>query len=144
MYHPCLGQVREGLKKFSNWPTYPQVYVKGELVGGVDIVRVRDEESVVVDTYWLTGFAEALFILILGASREWGTQRCPVCNMRACCSLLYSCIQKMFCISRIKKVKYSPYNVVTLQCYFCGSSNVFISCDKVCRNNNPKILYSSV
>ena len=33
-------QVREGLKKFSNWPTYPQVYVDGELVGGFDIIKV--------------------------------------------------------------------------------------------------------
>jgi len=32
-------EVREGLKKFSNWPTYPQLYVKGELVGGVDVMK---------------------------------------------------------------------------------------------------------
>ncbi|KAK3016449.1 hypothetical protein RJ639_007804 [Escallonia herrerae] len=31
-------EVREGLKKFSNWPTYPQLYCKGELLGGSDIV----------------------------------------------------------------------------------------------------------
>lgn len=31
--------VREGLKKLSDWPTYPQLYVKGELVGGLDIVK---------------------------------------------------------------------------------------------------------
>ncbi|EEB16728.1 monothiol glutaredoxin-4, putative [Pediculus humanus corporis] len=31
--------VRQGLKKYSNWPTYPQVYVKGELVGGLDIIQ---------------------------------------------------------------------------------------------------------
>jgi monothiol glutaredoxin len=30
-------ELREGLKRFSNWPTYPQLYVKGELVGGCDI-----------------------------------------------------------------------------------------------------------
>lgn len=30
--------VREGLKEFSNWPTFPQLYVKGELVGGCDIM----------------------------------------------------------------------------------------------------------
>jgi monothiol glutaredoxin len=30
--------VREGLKQFSNWPTFPQLYVKGELIGGNDIV----------------------------------------------------------------------------------------------------------
>lgn len=32
-------QVRQGLKKFSNWPTYPQLYVKGKLVGGLDILN---------------------------------------------------------------------------------------------------------
>lgn len=31
--------LRDGLKQFSNWPTFPQLYVKGELVGGCDIVR---------------------------------------------------------------------------------------------------------
>ncbi len=31
-------EVREGLKAYSNWPTFPQLYVKGELVGGCDIV----------------------------------------------------------------------------------------------------------
>ncbi len=38
-------QVREGLKKFSDWPTYPQLYVDGELVGGLDIVTELKEES---------------------------------------------------------------------------------------------------
>lgn len=31
-------EIREGLKAYSNWPTFPQLYVKGELVGGCDIV----------------------------------------------------------------------------------------------------------
>ena len=31
-------ELRDALKKFSNWPTYPQLYVNGELVGGCDIV----------------------------------------------------------------------------------------------------------
>jgi monothiol glutaredoxin len=31
-------EVREGLKVYSNWPTFPQLYVKGELVGGCDIM----------------------------------------------------------------------------------------------------------
>lgn len=30
--------IREGVKHFSNWPTYPQLYVKGQLVGGNDII----------------------------------------------------------------------------------------------------------
>jgi monothiol glutaredoxin len=32
-------EVRETLKQYSNWPTYPQLYVKGELIGGADIIR---------------------------------------------------------------------------------------------------------
>ena len=31
--------LREGIKEFSDWPTIPQLYVKGEFVGGCDIVR---------------------------------------------------------------------------------------------------------
>ena len=34
----CDTAVREGLKTYSNWPTYPQLYVRGELMGGCDIV----------------------------------------------------------------------------------------------------------
>lgn len=32
-------EVRQGLKTFSDWPTYPQVYVNGELQGGLDIIK---------------------------------------------------------------------------------------------------------
>ena len=32
-------EVREGVKRFSNWPTLPQIYIAGEFVGGADIVR---------------------------------------------------------------------------------------------------------
>ena len=32
-------EIREGLKTYSNWPTFPQLYVNGELVGGSDIVE---------------------------------------------------------------------------------------------------------
>lgn len=31
-------EMREALKEFSNWPTYPQLYINGELIGGCDIV----------------------------------------------------------------------------------------------------------
>jgi len=36
-------EVRQGLKEFSDWPTYPQLYLKGELLGGLDIVREMKE-----------------------------------------------------------------------------------------------------
>jgi len=37
--------LREGIKEFSNWPTIPQLYVKGEFVGGCDIVREMFEQG---------------------------------------------------------------------------------------------------
>jgi len=33
------NELREGIKKFSEWPTIPQLYIKGEFVGGCDIVK---------------------------------------------------------------------------------------------------------
>jgi len=33
------SELREGLKVYSSWPTYPQLYVDGKLIGGADIVR---------------------------------------------------------------------------------------------------------
>ena len=37
--------IREGIKEFSNWPTIPQLYVKGEFVGGCDIIREMYESG---------------------------------------------------------------------------------------------------
>jgi monothiol glutaredoxin len=37
--------LREGIKTFSDWPTIPQLYVKGEFVGGADIVREMFENG---------------------------------------------------------------------------------------------------
>jgi monothiol glutaredoxin len=31
-------EIREGIKEFSNWPTIPQLYIKGEFIGGCDII----------------------------------------------------------------------------------------------------------
>lgn len=38
-------EVREGLKKFINWPTYPQLYINGDLIGGLDIVKEMSESG---------------------------------------------------------------------------------------------------
>ena len=37
--------VRQGIKDFSQWPTIPQLYVKGEFVGGADIMREMDQSG---------------------------------------------------------------------------------------------------
>lgn len=39
------NEVREGIKKFSNWPTYPQLFCKGELLGGCDIAIAMHESG---------------------------------------------------------------------------------------------------
>ena len=38
-------ELREGIKTFSNWPTVPQLYVKGEFLGGCDIIREMFEDD---------------------------------------------------------------------------------------------------
>ncbi|WP_020409015.1 Grx4 family monothiol glutaredoxin [Hahella ganghwensis] len=44
--HP---EIRENLKTYSNWPTFPQLYIKGELVGGSDIISELYEKGELQD-----------------------------------------------------------------------------------------------
>lgn len=37
--------IREGIKQYANWPTIPQLYIKGEFVGGADIMRNMYEQG---------------------------------------------------------------------------------------------------
>ena len=39
------NELREGVKKFSDWPTIPQLYIKGEFIGGCDIVKEMFEKG---------------------------------------------------------------------------------------------------
>ena len=39
------NEMREGIKVFSNWPTIPQLYIKGEFIGGCDIVKEMFESG---------------------------------------------------------------------------------------------------
>jgi monothiol glutaredoxin len=47
--------LREGIKEFSDWPTIPQVYIKGEFVGGCDIVKEMYENGELQKTFELKG-----------------------------------------------------------------------------------------
>jgi monothiol glutaredoxin len=38
-------KIREGIKDFTNWPTIPQLYIRGEFIGGSDIVREMYESG---------------------------------------------------------------------------------------------------
>ncbi len=42
--------VRNGIKEFSNWPTIPQLYIKGEFLGGCDIIREMFEAGELQET----------------------------------------------------------------------------------------------
>jgi len=44
-------EIREGIKKFSNWPTIPQLYVKKEFVGGCDIISEMYENGELLDLF---------------------------------------------------------------------------------------------
>mmetsp|Transcript_18228 Transcript_18228/g.20401 ORF Transcript_18228/g.20401 Transcript_18228/m.20401 type:complete len:444 (+) Transcript_18228:1-1332(+) len=47
-------EVRQGLKKYSNWQTYPQLYVKGKFIGGIDIIKELHEEHELEDELMLS------------------------------------------------------------------------------------------
>jgi monothiol glutaredoxin len=49
--------VREGIKTYSNWPTVPQLYVKGEFIGGCDIVREMFQAGELQDLLTSKGIA---------------------------------------------------------------------------------------
>jgi glutaredoxin-related protein len=44
----CDEEVRQGLKEYSDWPTYPQLYLDGELLGGLDVIREEMKDSIFV------------------------------------------------------------------------------------------------
>ena len=47
--------IREGIKSFSDWPTIPQLYVKGEFIGGCDIIREMDETGELTEMFQTRG-----------------------------------------------------------------------------------------
>ena len=42
---------KESMKKFTNWPTFPQLYVKGEFVGGCDIIKEMFETGELLELF---------------------------------------------------------------------------------------------
>jgi len=51
------AELRQGIKEFSAWPTIPQLYVKGEFVGGCDIIREMYESGELEDLMKAKGIA---------------------------------------------------------------------------------------
>src|SRR6202045_4297534 len=50
-------EIRQGIKEFSSWPTIPQLYVKGEFVGGSDIIREMYESGELQELLQTNGIA---------------------------------------------------------------------------------------
>ena len=44
-------EIREGIKKFSNWPTIPQLYIKKEFIGGCDIIKEMYENGELLEMF---------------------------------------------------------------------------------------------
>ena len=49
------NSIREGIKAYSDWPTIPQLYVKGEFVGGCDIIREMYESGELAELFQTHG-----------------------------------------------------------------------------------------
>lgn len=53
------AEIRQGIKDFTNWPTIPQLYVKGEFIGGCDIVREMYESGELQELLTQKGIVKA-------------------------------------------------------------------------------------
>ena len=51
------GEIRQGIKDFTNWPTIPQIFVKGEFIGGCDILREMFQSGELASTLAEKGIA---------------------------------------------------------------------------------------
>lgn len=49
------SEIRESIKAYTNWPTIPQLYVKGEFIGGCDIVREMHESGELAELFKVKG-----------------------------------------------------------------------------------------
>jgi len=44
-------EVRQGIKEYSNWPTFPQLYIEGDLVGGLDVMKELNENGELIEMF---------------------------------------------------------------------------------------------
>ena len=65
------NEMREGIKKFSNWPTIPQLYVKEEFIGGCDIVKEMHETGELLE------LLNSLSLIHISSPRDTERSRMP-------------------------------------------------------------------
>lgn len=99
--------VRQGLKIFSNWPTYPQLYVRGELQGGLDVIKeMIEEEGSLVEACEIVSTTERLKEMI--ASSEVflfmkGDRETPRCGFS----------RTMIGILNDAKIQYATFDILS-------------------------------
>ena len=76
------NELRQGIKEYSNWPTIPQLYVKGEFVGGCDIIREMFQAGELQTLLRRKGHRRQGRRLTLSASRDKGpvSRHFPLCG----------------------------------------------------------------
>ncbi|CAI0407432.1 unnamed protein product [Linum tenue] len=62
------NEVREGLKQFSNWPTFPQLYCQGELLGGCDIAIAMHESGELKEVFSLSATLDSRLESLINSS----------------------------------------------------------------------------
>ena len=65
-------EVRQGIKEYSNWPTFPQLYINGDLVGGLDVMKELHENNELVEMF---ESADSMKTKL-----KWLTNKAPVCR----------------------------------------------------------------
>jgi Grx4 family monothiol glutaredoxin len=95
--------LRESLKKYSNWPTYPQIYIKSELVGGLDIVEqlINDQTFHEMTSQSLEGRLKRLISKDKVVLFMKGTPDNPFCGFSS----------RMVDILNEQNVKYFSFNI---------------------------------
>ena len=78
------GAIRDGIKTYSNWPTIPQLYIKGEFIGGCDIVKEMyasgELQALLKNTSTIVGLTSISTLLISPRIRHLGLP--PLSNPR--------------------------------------------------------------
>lgn len=63
--------VRQGIKEYSKWPTFPQLYINGDLIGGLDVMKEMHEEGELLEAIEAANS--------LNTKLKWLTAKSPVC-----------------------------------------------------------------
>lgn len=109
-------EVRQALKTYSNWPTYPQIYVNGELVGGLDILKVGFTDS----------WGVTVRVLVINRYRQYRALRVKLRSEQRICVPLYRRLECNWQMKRRNFIIIFRWHVpVTMQHFFHQQMSLF-------------------